>query len=85
MAQIATFFFSALLHELVLALVMRAIRPFLIIFMLLQIPLIITEKKLKYKGTNFGNCFFWFGLILGVPLIINTYLWDEEISNGLFK
>lgn len=74
--------------------VFRFIKPFLTFFMLMQIPLIFFEKKVKvfnylvffslklnyfilflqYKGTNFGNCFFWFGLILGMPMISNIYI-----------
>jgi len=66
-ASFITFLFSGLLHELVMVLCFRMFTPFLFCSQLLQIPLIMLGRDLK--GTRIGNCFFWFGLLLGIPLI----------------
>jgi len=70
-ASFITFLFSSLLHELVMVLCFRMFTPFLFFSQLLQIPLIMLGKDLK--GTRIGNCFFWIGLLLGVPLLSLLY------------
>eukprot|EP00744_Colponema_vietnamica_P004820 GILI01007140.1.p1 GENE.GILI01007140.1~~GILI01007140.1.p1 ORF type:complete len:447 (-),score=126.18 GILI01007140.1:244-1584(-) len=70
-ATVMTFFFSACLHELLLAAVFRMIRPYLFGLMMLQIPLIYLGRL--FKGTRGGNLFFWFSLILGHPLLSVLY------------
>jgi len=74
-SQYFTFIFSACLHELIFAMIFRKVKPILFGFMLLQIPLISFGYKLK--GTRFGNFFWWWGISLGVPLIIILYMADE--------
>ena len=71
-AQIATFVFSALLHEFLFAMMFRSLIPIITVFMLFQIPLIhLTRFMTGKKG---GAYLFWVGLILGPSLIFSGYL-----------
>lgn len=70
-ATFVTFLVSSLLHELVLVCCFRILTPFLFLSQMAQIPLIMLGRDLK--GTRMGNCFFWFGIILGVPTISVLY------------
>jgi sterol O-acyltransferase len=74
-SQYIAFMFSACLHELIVAMIFRKIRPILFGFMILQLPLIAFGYKLR--GTRFGNFFWWFGIALGIPLIMVLYLSDQ--------
>ena len=64
--------FSAAIHEYCLAVILKAVRPILIGFMISQIPLFMMTKSMK--GSFFGNMFFWAGIINGLPLILTLYL-----------
>lgn len=78
-AQIVTFVFSACLHEFVTVLIFRTFRPVLFIFMIYQIPLFYLTRFMK--GKRYGNAFFWFGVILGEPLIVCLYLrLDQSVT-----
>jgi len=70
-ASIITFLVSGFLHELIMVLCFRMFTPYLFFSQLLQIPLIMLGRDLK--GTRVGNCYFWFGLMLGVPLLSVLY------------
>lgn len=70
-ATFITFLTSAILHETVFAVVFRMVRPYLFLLQMGQLPLIYMGRKLK--NTRAGNFFFWFGLILGVPLLATLY------------
>eukprot|EP00164_Ancoracysta_twista_P001531 GFYU01002009.1.p1 GENE.GFYU01002009.1~~GFYU01002009.1.p1 ORF type:complete len:554 (-),score=136.92 GFYU01002009.1:158-1819(-) len=70
-ASLATFLFSALLHELILACIFRMVRPWLLGIMMFQLPLIAMGKMLQ--GTRAGNMFFWFGMCVGPPMISILY------------
>jgi len=67
-SQFATFFVSAIFHEFIIATISRSFTPWLMGFMMLQIPIFIVTNKLK--GTDAGNYFFWWGLVQGFPLIV---------------
>lgn len=71
-ARFLTFMFSALCHEMILALIFRKVRPFLLGFMMFQMPLMLFEKKIQ--AMNLGSYIFWFGIVLGVPIIESLYL-----------
>eukprot|EP00386_Alphamonas_edax_P003560 GDKI01010787.1.p1 GENE.GDKI01010787.1~~GDKI01010787.1.p1 ORF type:complete len:471 (+),score=118.19 GDKI01010787.1:31-1443(+) len=78
-AVIATFVFSALMHELVMVAVFRVFRFYLLTLMMTQIPLIWIGKH--FKGTVAGNLFFWAAIILGVPLLATCYVRDWRVAN----
>eukprot|EP00920_Eleutheroschizon_duboscqi_P012469 GHVT01029711.1.p1 GENE.GHVT01029711.1~~GHVT01029711.1.p1 ORF type:complete len:544 (-),score=62.97 GHVT01029711.1:733-2364(-) len=71
-ATIATFLFSAVMHELFMAVCFRLVRLYMFGLMLLQIPLIALSQHLQ-KRTFLGNACFWAGLMFGVPLLAATY------------
>jgi len=73
-AMIATFLFSALLHELVLISSFRMIRPFLLLMMMMQIPLIyLGSLPLVKRIPRVGNFVFWFGMGLGPSMLAIMY------------
>ncbi|KAF8819424.1 acyl-CoA:cholesterol acyltransferase alpha ACAT1-alpha [Cardiosporidium cionae] len=78
-ATVATFLFSALLHEMILAVCFRLIRMYMFLMMLLQLPLIAFGKF--YRGTVVGNFIFWGGMMLGVPLLAVAYGREWAIVN----
>ncbi|CAD8111043.1 unnamed protein product [Paramecium sonneborni] len=82
-AQLATFLFSAMLHEYTLAVSLKQITPIMVMFMMIQIPVMLCTKRIK--GTKFGNLFFWWGIIQGLPLILNLYLRFNELPKLLFE
>ncbi|CAG9314014.1 unnamed protein product [Blepharisma stoltei] len=65
-----TYFFSALCHEMVVALVCKTIRPYLSILMMAQIPLVLIAK---IGGREFGLNLFWTGIIGGPSLLCTLY------------
>lgn len=71
-AQIVTFLFSAFLHEFLLAVIFRIVRPFFLLFILFQVPLIKVTKWMKKNRE--GIYFTWFGLIVGPSIILCLYL-----------
>ena len=66
-----TFLFSAMLHEFVVALVIRTVRPYFLGFIFFQIPLIYMTKFMK--GKKSGMYLFWFGIIIGPSIIASCY------------
>lgn len=71
-AQMITFLFSAMLHEYLLAIIFRTVRPFFLGFIIFQVPLIYLTKFMK--GKKSGTYLFWFGIIIGPSIIISCYL-----------
>lgn len=84
-ATFLTFFFSSVLHELVMALVTRKIRFYFFFLQMLQLPLIMASKIPAVRRRRMvGNLVFWFGLMLGPPLITVMYVWDaSEVAKAL--
>lgn len=70
-ASVATFMFSAVLHELFLSVALGFVRFWMSGLMMVQIPLIMLSRY--HKNTTFGNYYFWFGLCLGVPFLTVIY------------
>lgn len=66
-----TFLFSGVAHELLMILCFKMFRPWLFVCQMAQVPMIIIGRNIK--GTRFGNCFFWFGIVLGIPLLCTLY------------
>lgn len=71
-AQTITFFFSAALHEFLLAIIFRIIRPIFLAFIVFQVPLIYFTKFMR--GKKSGSMLFWFGIISGPSIILASYL-----------
>lgn len=82
MAQIATFLFSAFLHEFLLAVIFRIIRPIFLMFILGQVPLIKFTKWMKQNRE--GIYLTWFGLIIGPSIIVCSYLKVDEKVTMMF-
>ncbi|KAH8116441.1 MBOAT-domain-containing protein [Phellopilus nigrolimitatus] len=73
-AMFVTFFLSAILHELVMAVVTKKIRMYLFIMQLIQIPLIAIGRIPAIKRNKvMGNVVFWIGLYSGFPLLCVAY------------
>ncbi|CAG9312820.1 unnamed protein product [Blepharisma stoltei] len=66
-----TFAFSAVCHEMVLALICRNVKPYLLVLMIFQVPLIIFQRFIN--KTLFGMYFVWSGMIIGLPLLLTLY------------
>ena len=71
-AKFITFLFSSLCHEMVAAMILRMIKPYLMMFMLLQLPLMILFGP--FTESKAGMYLFWLGICTGPPLIITLYL-----------
>ncbi|EJD07524.1 MBOAT-domain-containing protein [Fomitiporia mediterranea MF3/22] len=73
-AMLITFFLSACLHELVMAIVTKKIRMYLFMLQLIQIPLIAIGRMPFIKRNQVvGNVVFWVGLYAGFPLLCVAY------------
>lgn len=81
-AQMITFLFSAMLHEYLLAVIFRIIRPFFLGFIIGQVPLIYLTKFMK--GKKSGTYLFWLGIIIGPSIIISSYLKVSDAVSKLF-
>jgi sterol O-acyltransferase len=75
-ATLVTFLFSSIVHEFFMAFTLRLFVPWLFFFQMSQVPLIYIFRHPFFKNSRFGNHFFWFGLLLGVPLL--TILYGRE-------
>ncbi|CAG7847235.1 Probable sterol O-acyltransferase 1; AltName: Full=Sterol-ester synthase 1 [Serendipita indica DSM 11827] len=65
-AALLTFFLSACVHELVMAVVTKKIRPYLFVLQMSQIPLIALGRVPFIKRNKLlGNVVFWIGLMAG--------------------
>ncbi|KAI5476326.1 hypothetical protein MNV49_007839 [Pseudohyphozyma bogoriensis] len=74
-AAFVTFLLSALVHELVMAVVTQKIRPYLFGMQMAQLPLIMIGRlPIMRKYPALGNLFFWLGLMAGFPLLAVSYL-----------
>jgi len=73
LAMATAFGYSIFLHELVLSMVFRSVRPWLAMFSFSQIPLRPLMALGFIKGKRLGNLVFWYGQCLGVPLIMVLY------------
>jgi diacylglycerol O-acyltransferase-1 len=84
-ATIVVFFFSALLHEVLISVPMHRVSLHAFMGMFLQVPLvIITEWMRKVTGNPvFGNVTFWVVFcVLGQPILILLYAY-AYVKNGI--
>jgi sterol O-acyltransferase len=93
-ATFITFFFSSIVHEWFMIFTLRVsllhtlshclqsyiIRPWLFLFQMSQIPLIYLFRIPWLKNNRFNNHFFWFGMILGPPLLSLLYAREFYIA-----
>jgi sterol O-acyltransferase len=66
-----TFLFSAMLHEYMLAIIFRIVRPFFLSFIIGQVPLIYLTKFMQ--GKKSGAYLFWLGILIGPSIILSCY------------
>jgi len=76
-----TFLFSSIMHELLMICCFRMFRPWLFVLQMAQVPMIIIGKDLR--GTRFGNYFFWFGIVLGIPLLSTLYCREYYLTQQI--
>jgi sterol O-acyltransferase len=81
-SQMITFLFSAVLHEFLLAMIFRIVRPIFLAFIVGQVPLIYLTKFMR--GKKSGSLLFWFGIISGPSIIVASYLRVHEDVVGYF-
>jgi len=83
MALTGTILFSAIFHELVLAVTFRRARIYLLSLMMLQMPLIwaFSGRFLDRTGRRFANVVFWFSMFVGPAILSMLYAreWYIEI------
>lgn len=74
-ATFVTFLLSALVHELVMAVMFKKVRGYLFTMQLLQMPLVMLSKTKLLKGKAvLGNVIFWLGLFVGPSFLTSLYL-----------
>lgn len=66
-AALATFAISALVHEIVLAVAFKMIRPILFTTVILQVVVIYLTNLKIFSSTGIGNATMWLCLMLGQP------------------
>jgi sterol O-acyltransferase len=79
-ATLLTFLFSSIVHEFFMTFALRIFRPWLFLFQMSQLPLIYLFRVPWLKNNRFNNHFFWFGMILGPPLISLLYAREFYIA-----
>ncbi|KAK5131193.1 hypothetical protein LTR08_001218 [Meristemomyces frigidus] len=74
-ATFVTFLLSALVHEMVMALLFKKVRGYLFWMQLLQMPLVAFSRSKLLKGrVVLGNVTFWLGLFVGPSFLTSLYL-----------
>lgn len=71
-AALATFLFSALLHEMIMAVCFRFVRFYLLLLMLLQIPIVMLGRYYAHNRC-LANAIFWASLLFALPLLAVAY------------
>jgi sterol O-acyltransferase len=76
-ATFFTFFFSSVLHELVVSTVARKVSIMFFLLQMSQIPLIWVGRLPAFRRYwVLGNVFFWISLTTGMPLLALLYTRD---------
>lgn len=78
-AMFATFFFSAVMHELIFSVSFKTFRPWFFLGMLLQIPLMSMGKGLHSRRR--GNYLMWLSLFTGQPCLELLYFREMFASH----
>eukprot|EP01130_Rhizamoeba_saxonica_P007219 TRINITY_DN2914_c0_g1_i2.p1 TRINITY_DN2914_c0_g1~~TRINITY_DN2914_c0_g1_i2.p1 ORF type:complete len:471 (-),score=43.11 TRINITY_DN2914_c0_g1_i2:641-2017(-) len=80
-ASILIFFISACFHELLVSVPLHLINFHFFFGMMAQIPVILFTEN-YFKGSTFGNFFFWFTFcIVGQPMVLLLYYHDWYNAN----
>lgn len=73
-AGLATFLFSAILHEYIFFIAFRTPRPAIFTAMMIQVPFMSISQRLNLEGKRRGNLLVWLNLFLGHPLVELMYV-----------
>ena len=74
-ATFVTFLLSALVHEMMMAIIFKKVRGYLFWMQLLQMPLVVMSRSKLMKGRDvLGNVIFWIGLFVGPSFLTSLYL-----------
>ncbi|WPH04865.1 acyl-CoA/sterol acyltransferase [Acrodontium crateriforme] len=74
-ATFITFLLSALVHEMVMALLFKKVRGYLFWMQLMQMPLVALSRSTLLKDRAvLGNTIFWLGLFVGPSFLTGLYL-----------
>jgi sterol O-acyltransferase len=74
-ATFVTFLLSALVHEMMMAIIFKKVRGYLFWMQLLQMPLVtMSRSKLMKERVVLGNIIFWIGLFVGPSFLTSLYL-----------
>lgn len=74
-ATLLTFFLSACVHELLMAVIFRKIRGYLLVLQMTQLPLVMLSRTRFLKGRHIlGNAIFWLGIFVGPSLLCTLYV-----------
>lgn len=74
MAQFLTFFYSSLLHELVMSATAKRLKFWMLAMQMSQIPLMYMSGVLRLKRHPFlANLIWWLMITLGIPVLVLLY------------
>jgi diacylglycerol O-acyltransferase-1 len=80
-ATFVVFFFSAVMHEILISIPFHMLRPWSFLGMMGQIPLVVFTKYLyrRFPGSSVGNILFWVTFcVIGQPMAILLYTIDYK-------
>jgi hypothetical protein len=82
---IYTTLFSAIFHEIILAITFGKFRLYMTTMMMLQIPLMLVMRLIMKKDTlvrkRIVNTFFWFGMFIGPAILITCNVYDWYVPS----
>ncbi|KAK9457411.1 MBOAT, membrane-bound O-acyltransferase family-domain-containing protein [Dipodascopsis uninucleata] len=74
-ATIITFLLSSVIHELVMFVIFKKLRGYLLCLQMFQLPLVALSKtKFLANRPTLGNVIFWFGICAGPSMMCTLYL-----------
>lgn len=73
-ARSITFAVSILAHEALIVGFLGLSSPWLLLFSCFQFPLMSIMRLPIFKGKRLGGLIFWFGMVLGIPLVLVLYI-----------
>ena len=74
-ATLLTFFLSACVHELLMAVIFQKVRGYLLIAQMTQLPLVMLSRTRFLKGRDIlGNMIFWLGILVGPSMLCTLYV-----------
>ncbi|KAK9387041.1 MBOAT, membrane-bound O-acyltransferase family-domain-containing protein [Lipomyces mesembrius] len=74
-ATVITFLLSSVIHELVMFVIFKKLRGYLLVLQMCQLPLVQLSKTKFLRGNKaFGNIMFWIGIYTGPSMMCMLYL-----------